>query len=210
MKAWSAFYPDVAPELPGAPYPMVDHWLRNAASEFFDRSKAYVVDLASVDAVANQMAYTIPLAANTELVEVITAWFSGDKLTPKGRQFLEREYVDWMAEVGTPEYYTQQDTMSLLLVPAPSAAETGSIKIKAAIKPGIAATGVDDWLFSQYRLAIAAGAKAKMMAMPNVGWANPERAALNEAKFEDAISTAITKANSGYVRARPRFSGSFL
>lgn len=209
MKTWSAFYPDVLSELPGAPFPVVDNWLRNAAIEFCERSKAYVVDLTAVDAVANQMAYTIPLATDTELVEVRSALFSGDKITPQSAAYLETKYGDWMAQVGTPGHYTQQDTLSVLLVPAPASAETGAIKIKAAIKPGIAATGVEDWLFSQWRMALAAGAKAKMMVMDGQPWSNPNLAAFNLGQFEDAITKAQVRASGGLVRSRPRFSGSF-
>jgi len=116
MKLWSAFYPDLVPELPGAAFPIIDHWLRNTAIDFFDRSKAYVVDLAAVDAVASQMGYTLTLPANTDLVEIKSIFFSGKPLDPKARQFLESRFPDWRSEVGTPDYYTQQDLDKVLLV----------------------------------------------------------------------------------------------
>lgn len=209
MKAWSLFYPDTLPDLPGAPLPVVDHWLRNAAIEFCERSKVLVVDLTAMSAVADQMSYAITLASNTELVELISVKFSGEVVTPKSPAYLEAKYGDWQAETGTPEHYTQQDTANVLLVPAPAAAETGAIKLKVATKPGTAATGVEDWFFSQYRLAIVAGAKGKLMLMDGKPWSNPDRAAFNLALFEGAISTATGRTADGHVRARPRFSGSF-
>jgi hypothetical protein len=208
MKAWALFYPDILPELPGVPMPMVDHWLRNAAIEFCERTKAHVVTLAEVDAVADQMGYTLPLDANTELVQVVAVKFSGEKLTPKSPGFLEKKYDDWESETGTPEHYTQVATDSLLLVPAPDTAETNAIAIRAAIKPGTAATGIHDWLFSQYRKAIGAGAMAGLLSM-NKPWSDPDRALLNQTKFEAAIETATPAATDGHVQAVPRFSGSF-
>lgn len=122
--------------------------------------------------------------------------------------FLEKKYDDWESATGTPEHYTQVATDSLLLVPAPDTAETGAIAIRAAIKPGTAATGIHDWLFSQYRKAIGAGALANLLAMKQP-WADPDRALLNQTKFEAAIVSATPAATDGHVQAVPRFSGSF-
>lgn len=217
MKAWSQFYPDVLPELPGAPLPLVDHWLRNAAIEFCERSKALVQTLTAIDAVASQMAYVLPMPADGgiapvtlyELVQIVSVRFNGAKLTPKAPLFLETKYDDWEAEVGEPEHYTQADTGSVLLVPAPADAVVGAIEVRAALKPAADATGVADWLYSQYRLALCAGAKAKLMAMEDKPWSRPDRVALNLAAFEEAISNATSAASDGHVRSRPRFSGSF-
>jgi hypothetical protein len=210
MKLWSAFYPDVLPELPGAPLPMVDHWLRNVTIDFCERSKAYVADLALIDAVAEQMSYPLVMPAGTELVDVVSAWFIGEEITPKSPGYLKDKFGDWMAETGTPEHFTHQATDAIMLVPAPADAATDALKIKASIRPALTATGVDDWFYSQYRLALAAGCKAKMMAMKDVPWADPERVALNLSTFEAAISKAIGAAANGFTRARPRFNGGFV
>lgn len=211
MKAWSLFYPDILPELTGAPLPMVDHWLRNAAIEFCERSKAHRVNLTAINAVAEQMPYALAavLPTDTALVEIITVWYSGEKITPKSPLYLEDRYDDWTTEIGTPEFYTQQDSENILLVPAPAAAETSAIKIRAAIKPDTDATGVYDWLFANWRWSIGCGAKAKLLAMDKVSWANPDKATLAQTQFDDAIAAATTAASVGLVRSRPRFSGSF-
>lgn len=209
MKLWSAFYPDVLPELPGAPLPMVDHWLRNAAIEFCERSKAWVVDLASIDAVAGQMAYALPLPTGTELVEIKAALFLGEKITPKAPGYLSGKYGDWRMEIGTPAHYTHQSTDAVLLVPAPADAAVGAIKIKTAIRPSPTATGVDDWFFNKFRIAISAGCKAMMMAMADKPWATVDLAVANAGLFEAAITKATGAAANGFTTARPRFSGGF-
>lgn len=209
MKAWSAFYPDVLPELPGAPLPMVDHYLRNASIEFCERTKACVVDLDLIDAVESQMAYELAMPSGTDLVEIVSVWFSGEKVTPRSPAYLDGVYSDWTAATGTPEHYTQQAATEVMLVPAPAAAATGAIKIKAAAKPSVASAGIDDWLYSQYRKAIAAGCKAAMMAMADVPWANPDRVAMYAGVLEEAITKATSAASDGFTRARPRFSGGF-
>lgn len=208
MKAWSQFYPDVLPELPEAPQPLVDHWLRHTAIEFCERSKAHVVTLTPVDAVALRMDYAISLAADTELVEVVSARFKGKKLTPAAPRFLDAKYDDWQGATGSPEYFTQADTENVLLVPAPTDAATGALVLRAAIKPEAAATGIDNWLFSQYRLALCAGLKAKLMAMEDKPWTRPNLVAFYQDIFESAIGKATTAASDGHVRSRPRFSGS--
>lgn len=209
MKAWSAFYPDVLIELPGAPLPLVDHWLRNAAIEFCERSKAYRLDLAALDTVAAQMGYAVTPPDGLEPIEILSVTYDGEPLTVQAPGALSDRYGDWQAEVGTPEYFTQQDGATLLLVPAPADAAVAALKIKAAVKPSPTATGIDDWLFSRWRTAIASGCKAHLLLMADKPWSNPDRATLNAGRFEEAIAKATGDANNGFVRATPRFGGSF-
>lgn len=209
MKPWSAFYPDVAPELSGAPLPMVDHWLRNTTIEFCDRTKALVVDLDPEDSVENQMEYELSMPTGTDIVEIIEVIFNGVPLIPKSPAFLKEKYGDWKTKIGDPAFYTQQDNDNILLVPAPGAALVGSLKVKAAVKPNLSATGIDDWLFAKFRMALAAGVKGKMMLMDKKPWASPA-APVHLGTFEDAVSKATVKAADGLVRSRPRFKGRFF
>jgi len=204
---WSAFYPDVLPDLPGAPAPMVDHYLRNAAIEFCERSKAWVVDLAPVDAVAGQMKYVLPLPIDTELAEIQEARFSSNRITPKAPAFLVAQHGNWATEVGTPIHYTHESTDSILLIPAPADTAIGAIKIRATIRPALNAAAIDDWLYSRYRFAIAAGCKALMMVMANKPWTNADLAVVNAGIFESTVTKATGAAANGFTNARPRFSG---
>lgn len=209
MKLWSAFYPDVAIEVHGAPDPVVDFWLRAAATEFFARSKAHVVALDDDVALAGQMEYALDPPTRMDVVEICAVAFAGRPLDPAAPSALGKRFGDWLSETGTPTHYTQRgDLTSVLLVPAPIDAG-GSIKVSAALAPGSAAVGIDDALFARWHSAISAGCKAKMMMMPSVSWANPDRAAVHAATFESAIQAATTAANDGFVRSRPRFSGKF-
>lgn len=209
MKAWTAFYPDALPELPEVPLPVLDHHLRNACIEFFTKSKAYVVDLSAIDTVASQMAYALALPQDTAIVEIRTVKLSGNPLTLKGHSFLSQKFGDWEAEIGTPEYYTQQSLDEVMLVPAPDTSGTGALKVKAALKPSASAPGVADWIFERWRVAMAAGAKAALMAEANKPWSNPERVALYQGVFDSALDDASSAANSGFGMERPRYSGRF-
>lgn len=212
MKAWSAFYPDVLPELPGAPDIVVDHWLRNAAIEFCERSRILIEDLDPESAVVGQGEYDLVPDVGRDIVEVIDVSYNGVALRPRSVDYLENTYGgDWGARLGVPDCYTQLTADKLLLVPAPSAALTDAIKIKVALKPSATATGIDDWLFIKYRFGIAAGAKAKLMSMAgNVPWKSPDHVPWYQAQFDAAIADAIDRAKKGLVRAMPRFSGGFV
>ena len=209
-KVWSTFYPDVLPDLPGAPLPLVDHYLRNATIEFCERSKAWVADLTVIDAVAGQMEYALPLPTGAELVEIKAALYLGEAITPKTHDYLADKYGDWQVEVGYPAHYTHQTTDEVLLVPAPTDAATGALKIKAAVRPSPTAADVEDWFYSRYRLAIAAGCKALMASMTDKPWTNADRAVINAGMFDAAITKATQAAAGGFTNARPRFSGSFV
>lgn len=209
MKAWAEFYPDSLPELPGVPLVMLDHWLRQTAIEFCERSRAYVVELAPIDAVAGQMAYPLTLPAETDLVEVVGVEFADEPLDPRAPGELRREYGNWRAEIGTPQAYTQRGLDALLLVPAPAAAAAAAIVVEAALKPAAAATGIADWVFTRWREPLVAGVKAKLMAMADRPWTQPDRVPLYAGQFEAAIASATTAANAGFVRSRPRARGVF-
>ena len=208
-KAWSAFYPDLLLELPGAPLPLVDHHLRNVVIDFCERSKAYRVDLDPADAVAEQMGYAPTLAAGLDPVEILEVKFSGEVLTEKAPRYLSDKYGDWQSETGTPEHFTQQDGAEVLLVPAPADAAVDAIQVKVAAKPSLDATGVEDWIFSKWRLALVAGCKAAMMAMKDKTWSAPDRVEFYQGLFERALEDAKVAANNGFVRSKPRFSGRF-
>lgn len=210
MKAWSLFYPEVLPELPKVPVPLVDYWLRTAAIEFCERSKCHLVGLASLDSVANQGSYVIALAADTDLVELAAVRYQGETLDPVSPTFLETSYDDWESEVGCPEFYTQPDPSTVTLVPAPDASVAAAIRLRAAIKPGTAATGVDDWLFTKYHTQIAAGAKSKLMAMVSKPWSNPDEAPKQQTIFADGIDEAVVVSQRGFVRSRPRVTARFF
>lgn len=210
MKLWSAFYPDLLSDLPGAPLPLVDHWLRNVAIDFCERTKAYVEDLAAADSVALQMEYAPTLPENTELAEIRAIKYDGEQLDVKSRKALQAEFGDWESETGVPVYWTQAKGDTVLLVPAPEEAATGAIEIKAALKPGLAATGVEDWIFSKWRLQLCAGVKAAMMSQLNKPWTNVDIAVVSSGQYEAAVLKATSAVNDGYSSDyRPRFSGSF-
>lgn len=209
MKAWTQFYPDALPELPGVPLPLLDHWLRNVTIEFCERSRAYVVELTAIDAVAEQMGYTLTLPEETALVEVVGVEFDSEPIDPKAPAALRAEYGNWRSKIGTPKYYTQRSLDSLLLVPAPAAAVTGGIVVEAALKPSQAATGVADWVFTRWSADLVAGAKAKLMAMADKPWTNVDRVPLYSGQFEAAIASAPAAANAGFVQSRPRSRGVF-
>lgn len=202
--AWSSFYPACLSELPGIPLAMLDHWLRNVAVEFCERTKSWVVDLTPMDTVAEQMPYAITVPTDSELVDIRSVWYKGIKIEPKSPYFLEEKYGDWQAEVGSPAYYTQQSSDDVQLVPAPNAVETDAIKIKVSLRPADDATGLDNWLYVGWNKKISAGAKGRLMAMDKKPWTNPTLAAFYLQQFEDAVLSATSSSSMGQVRARPR------
>jgi hypothetical protein len=209
MAAWSDFYPDVLLELPQIPLVLADHWLRNTAIEFCQRTRAHVVDLNPIDAVADQIDYAIVAPANLALVVVSAVVFDGEPLAPASPRALARKFGDWKTRRGTPQHYTSQALGTLLIVPGPAASAAGAIEIEAVVKPADDAATIDDDLFQRYRLDLAAGMKGKLMAMSERPWTNAKMAAVYLAQFEAAVNAATAAAAAGNVSAQPRFSGDF-
>lgn len=210
MIAWSAFYPFVIPELPGAPSPLVDFWLIQVAREFCERSRAWVETTPPVDAVQGQSAYSPTPPSETEIVQIVAVNYLGKPLNPKLPGELQKDYGNWQAKLGTPASFTSNGLGQALLVPVPDQSNAGAIVMNVAVKPTDTASGVADWVFSRWRNALAAGAKAKLMAMADKPWAQPDRVPLYQAMFEAAIADAVVAARDGFVLARPRARGVFV
>lgn len=211
MKTWDSFYPDVATEVPGAPDIVIDHALRNAAIEFCERTRVHVVSLDAEDSVSGVGEYQItPPSQAVNIAEVLSVSFMGIALEPRTIEAVRHGYgADWRIKTGVPACYTQQAADTLIIVPAPDRAETAAIGIDVALCPSPTAAGLDDWLFRKYRHAIAAGAKARMMAMAGVPWASPDRGDFYGGILESVIIETTSAARKSLVRAMPRFGGGF-
>lgn len=201
---WSTFYPACLSQLPGVPLAMLDHWLRYISIDFCDRTKTWIVDLPAIDTVLGQMPYAITPASGQVLVDLRSVFYQGASLVPKSPLFLEEKYGDWMAETGNPQFYTQQSSDDVQVVPAPTAAVPGALKLKISVRPADDATGLDNWIYVGWNKQIVAGVKGNLMVMDKKPWTNPQLGSGYLKQYEDAILAATSSASRGQVRSMPR------
>lgn len=198
MANLTTWYDEVLAQAPGCPVALADWAIRDAAIEFCDRSRAHVVDLAAINAVAATADYALTPPANTEIVTVLDVAYDGDAIRPIGPQDAIRFYGDdWKDLQRLPERYMTQYGTSLKLVPKPDASLTGGIVVTVALRPTAGASAVDDAIAVPYKRAIAKGARKTLWLMPKKPWTQFERGKKEEEDFIAECAIAHVLAEKG-------------
>lgn len=210
IKTYEAWFDEVLSDVPGVTQAVAKNAIRNAAIEFCDRSRVWVVDHDPMPAVANQGVYPFEPPNGAVVAMVNTAWFNGQKLTPRTAKQLDSEFADWTVRAGIPSRYLQENTDELILVPMPSEALANAIKAKVVLKPSRASTGIERWIFEKYLEEIAHGAKGKLYSMQKKPWSDPNLAAFHLGQFDEGISKTALAAAKNHTTAPLRSRASFM
>jgi hypothetical protein len=217
--AFADLQPEVLPECPGCPGPLAVREIRNAAILFCERSTYWRADHAAITTVTGESApgeYTLTIPAGAQIVSVVPPIMHNDlPVYQKSKAWLDENVADWAAQTGQQaNYYRMLSPVIVRLVPYPTTAQNNALKVRMALKPARTATTLDDTTFEEWFLAIAAGAKAALMAMKEKQWSNATESLRQATMFEDAVVAARSKAISEYqnqtVDRRQRSRGHFF
>jgi hypothetical protein len=208
--AWTSWYDEVMPELPGAPpAALVKNAIRNAAIEFCDRTWVYRVPHDPISSAGNVAEYDIETPTKTKPVKLHRVWYDKKEIFPKTADELAALYSHWPSASGTPLYFTQRRFDAVILVPIPTASISSAITAEIAIKPSRAATGISSDIYEKYLEEIAYGAKARLFAMKAKPWSDAKLAAFNLGMFEQAVGRTKVQAVKGHTRAKLRVRAHF-
>jgi len=199
---FTSWYDDVLIDVTGCQPELALKHIRQAAIEFCDQSKLLVKDCATGVTVAMQAAYTPAIPTGYDTVLIIDVFANGVHLESKSRDDLIGKYGDITAAYGAVKYYYQESLDKIILCPIPDS--TGTLMVKAAIKPNRTSTGVDDWVGIKHFDAIAHGAKARLFEIPGKPWSNPQLAGYHASQFSSAASAARRSASMGMARSPSR------
>ena len=199
--AITQFIDRVRPEARTAPTFTLSDYVLDAAIDFCERSRYWREDLTALDAVANQASYTASPPSGAVIQDIISVRHNTIVLEPASQEVLDSQFLDWRTESGSQaDYWFATARDNITLVPYPSAAGTANIEIRAALKPSRTATTLPQSLYDNYMVEIASGALARLLVMPGVSWAAPDRAAYHAHKFEDGVRNATYTAARGFNR----------
>lgn len=204
LTSWSAFLPEVLPDVQGCPVPLVENALRRASIHLLRPSRLVTTELAAMDVTATVGKYTLVAPAGLQIIGVEEAAFQGNPLDPLAVDVAKANFHEWQTATGTPEFYVQLDPYTLALVRVPDTTIAGALTVKVAVAPGNAATGVEAAIAEAYFDEIAAGAKAYLMAQPRKVWSDPQLAQFHQGTFDKAVARAIGSKAEGTGRARRR------
>jgi len=177
---WSAFFPRVLPHVRGCPAPVAIQAIRDAAMEFCQKTWIWqeVVDM---DFVEDDVDVTITLPSDSKLIAI--------------KDFIEddRKYE--------PDDFLIRDNEVIL---TKAAEETETIEGRVILAPYKTSTTCPEWLYNDHDVAIAEGAKARLMFDAKQIWANSELATLSLNFFRKAINTEKIKIFQGYAGRNKR------
>lgn len=211
-KPWSYWYPDLLPQLPGCPDPVIDYELRRVAQDFFERTRAWQVIQAPVAIAKAQSTVTItPADSAQELVQIERAWLDGRPLSLTSASTLDSLYPDdWSVREGVTTDLVPLSPGVMQLYPLPAAAATTGLKLRLSVRPSDTATGIQDDMAVAWRESLACGCRARLMLQKDKAWSNFEIGSLDSGRYESYVAKATLSAAmafaGGRIASRPSFS----
>lgn len=199
MATWSDLYPDVLMYVPGCPDPVLDQEIRNAAIEFFRRTRVWTEWLEPIYTAAGVREYDLDLPSGSEVVRIEQATRNGSPLELEGFRTVPSDLAQ--GAVPGPLALTTADRVTVWLSQAVNQADR--VQVRASLAPTRAATGIGAALFAQYRQALAEGAKFRLMRVPGP-LHKPREAEEARQLFEREIAVASVDGWRAHTNVTPR------
>ncbi len=199
MATWSDLHPDVLPYVPGCPDPVLDQEIRQAAIEFFRRTRVWTEWLEPIYAAANLREYDLDLPAGSEVVRIEQATRNGAPFEIEGFRSLASDPAQ--RAVDGPLALTSADRVTVWLSQPVGAADR--IQLRVSLAPSRTAAGIGDTLFAQHRQALAEGARHRLLRMPGP-LHKPREAEEARLLFERAVAAASVDGWRGHTNVTPR------
>lgn len=197
---------------PNAPEPLAETFIRDAADEYLERSRAWkVVDTITVtDHRDGDLLQDMP---DARIVEILDAFFDdGDgsrhHLTPVTIEHLNKMCPGWYVSPlkGCPKYMAQQTPGTIMIYPR----RHGKLTVNAALGLAESAQTMPDFLLTKHSQKIARGAASKLLTMPGVEYANPQLGAALHAEFQSFLEEASSSGLATQVKGRTRTTSRFV
>jgi hypothetical protein len=201
---YTDLFNEVLPELPGVGEALATNAIRNSIIEFCQGSWCwrYFMDPLPVLAGLNTCELDPPPGA--EVTQALVVKVDGEPLTPKSESDLTAILPRWQTERGTPKFFLTDDPAQLILAPVPDTKIMGGLVVTVALQPTRGSTSFPTWIWSRYFDGLAAGAKARLMAMPGKPWSSPQLYALYRDRFEKAMASAKVESQKSLSRGPMR------
>lgn len=191
------FLPHLLPELPGAPDPLVKQALLRSAIDFCQRSQAWHEMADPITLTEGVAEYDLDPPLDSRVYLLLQAWVGPQPLTPLT---LQRRQLELPADVsqGLPvptHFISSADRQSLTLYPTPTNIVAATVlRVKVCYTPKPAATTLPDLLSERYLMAVCAGTKSALMAIPGQAWSNPALSGYYRSQFDEGVVAAKIEA----------------
>lgn len=206
MKDLDEFLPNIRPYAPGVPDLVAYEWIRQAATEFCERTRLWRYEDSFAITGTNPEIIVAPTGAVIHEIERID--FDGEKVAKATPAQLDEWLPDWRAGTldGTPQWFTQVEPNTISLAPV----QAGTLKVWLWLKPAPDAEELPDFISDQYRQIIADGALSRILLIPGQSFTNEALSSVFSGAFQSKLSALFTKGITGQQRARPRSKANFF
>jgi len=207
------FLPHLMVELPGMTDPLVKQTLRRLAIEFCQRSQVWQEVAEPILLVNGQSEYDLEAPIDAQVYLLLDVWTGMHPLIPVTVQRLSVELTQDQGSAEPTHYRVSADRQSLTVYPLPQGVTTGTtLQAKVCYVPKSLASTLPDVLSERYLMAVCAGVKASLMAMPGQPWSNPALTGYYKAQFDEGVVNAKIElqydtAISGTITVAPRAFG---
>lgn len=200
---------DVLPFMAADPSdPVTETAIKRTVIEFCSDSWIWKVFQDPVGVIAGINEYDLEPDTGTDVSAVVAAELAGVPILSKAVTWLNKEIPRWKTVRGTPKYFTQLNTETILLAPLPQDTLPLSLTLTLALQPAQTSESFPAWIYNQYADTLINGAVARLMLMNGRPWADPatgvDRRMAFKADTADARNTAISALGIAPVRATPQ------
>ena len=214
MTPLASFLPFVLPHAQSVPDMLAEQYIRQAAREFCQETRAWRT-VTEID-VAGEAQNDVPVPSQSEVFEIAEAWFRLGTGSQYGKPLYRVSFENMdpnLLPTGTtpangavPEAITQIGFNSIIVAPPAS----GKVKISAYLMPTITADSVPDFLFAKYATIIADGALGQLLLVPGQPYTAPDIAGYRSGLFRSACETRFNLNRRGQQRAPARVRSSYM
>lgn len=209
-RAFSTLSAKVSASVPGCPYPLLVQYVRDAAIRVCERALVWRYEQPAFNLTPGVYQYSFNKPDDTLVHSVLLATLNDSALEVLTLDAATKLYPKWpilsttsttIAENGTePRSLAQVDVHRYVVLPAPDASKTYSIRMIYALKPSRSALEMDEAVFDEYELPILHYALQTLLAIPQVQWADKALATYHAKQFLFTLTEARAQSNLGVFR----------
>lgn len=189
---YDSLIPYITLDVAGAPEPVIVAMTNMAARELCKKSGCWneYEDIV-IRAGKSDYETSAPNGAQISFVKLIRIEAANREITPTSEEILAYYKRIGAGAVGAPLFYHMLNDMSFRLLPQPADTDDGQImRVRTVYVPKLGSTVFDAMLIERFAETLIAGAKWKLMEMPNKPWSNPGLAAYNKGVFDEGVTKA--------------------
>jgi hypothetical protein len=199
---YSAMVGEISPSLHMCPTQLIMMAVRTVIIDLCQRGKVWCADLPDIELVPDQVNYELESPVDgAEVTDLLYGrayegdrnWRVGVVTAPQAL----RQYPQWPhTDSGDVRYVVPYETGTVWCAPPPAAA--GSLRLRAVLRPTLAATAWDSDLYAEYRRLINHGVLHNLMTMPNRNWTDDKMAVYHGRQWSYLLAQAKARANQHY------------